>query len=135
MFPTTWLELLIGVLAVAECIEVARHGSVWPFAGLRAWAQVSNVWLARLWRCGFCLAPWTAAGILLAWGWQDPVSRGLIAALAVARAANLLNDLTYAYCRSPNPSEPETRFGRYDWEPPTPEEPHGNPEPASSAHV
>lgn len=95
-------ELVIAALAVWEVIEIWRHGSI--FASWRAHVELWEGWLGQLLRCGFCLAPWVSWLLVL---WLLLLARihvafGLIPyGFAVARLANLGNDLAHAWCRTP----------------------------------
>lgn len=120
----TWLDLAVAALATWQAVEVWHHGSL--FAGPRAALEVKSGFWARLLLCPFCLSVWVAvvAAVALDRGDRSPpwvdlgwVSRALTwaldqvllalraacYALAVARLANLGNDLTRGWCRTPNP--------------------------------
>lgn len=91
-------EAVLAALAVWEVIEIWRHGDL--FAGLRARTEAYDTWWSYLLGCGFCLAPWTALAVVLAWHYV-PAAKLVILAFAVARLANLGNDLAYDWCRTP----------------------------------
>jgi len=120
----SWIELLVLVLAVNEMIELLRHGEG-PghlLARFRAFLDESSSGIARMLRCGFCLAPWLG-GALVCWLYWllpnyyeatdhsppvDPQAIRLtwisLYGLAIARAANLLNDVTHRWHRTPGSS-------------------------------
>jgi hypothetical protein len=109
------VELLIMSLAVWEIIEIWRHSSL--MASWRARAELLEGRLGELLRCGFCLAPWVSWCVCLVvllpapdkkedfWDWTSWAAvwsmKLLILGFAVARLANLGNDLTHAVCRTP----------------------------------
>jgi len=95
-------DFVITVFATAEVIEIWHHSHL--FANLRAQVEVHDGFWSQLIKCPFCMAPWVAL-MLSVWEWAKnsnnfPVSL-LVFALAAARAANLLNDLTHSFCRTP----------------------------------
>jgi hypothetical protein len=117
----TLTQLFILALATWESIEIWRHSEL--TAEARAYVEVAgNEFIKALARCAFCMAPWEAWVIIVAvdsspWllAWQDNgtytyyIMRGvgyllrtLILGLAVARLANLGNDLTHQWCRTPH---------------------------------
>jgi hypothetical protein len=101
--------LLIAALAVWEVLEIWRHSHL--FSGPRAYVEALDDWRGYFLRCMFCLAPWTALVVLLAiwlgaltarhWGWLGDLLVLPIYALAVARLANVMNDMTSGFCRTP----------------------------------
>lgn len=113
-------SLLILILATWQTVEIVRHSRLESCAGLRAWAEISDSFVAQVVNCPWCLSVWVAAG--LAAGWTLPLAtraagplsvpralavgavvlvRILILALAIARGANLGNDLGYPVSRTP----------------------------------
>lgn len=117
----TLTELLIAALAVWEIVEIWRHSLL--FADWRSRTEVRVDRFGELMQCNFCLSPWVAAvavvallavdiqshhsrDTLLYWvieivWWVWTILRIGIYAFAVARLANLGNDLFYDYCRTP----------------------------------
>lgn len=102
----TLTELVIAALAVWESIEVWRHGSL--FASRRASVELREDFIGGVLRCGFCLAPWVSwlACYVIQFERHLPPQYGWlfalpVNALAVARLANLGNDMTAAWCRTP----------------------------------
>jgi len=103
-FALTWVDLVILILATSEVVEVWRHGSL--FAGRRAVVQELTPfhWWARLLDCPFCLSFWVALLLTLLSAVPGHAGEWIhvgVILLAVARGANLVNDLTYEYCRTP----------------------------------
>ena len=94
-------SLIIITLAVTETIEVWQHSSL--MAGARARTQMWENKIGELLHCPFCLSVWVSLAICVLWELQSPMLQLTITAFAVARAANLVNDLTHAYCRTPSP--------------------------------
>lgn len=120
---TVIVYALAAVLAANGLVEAWNHGSL--FAGPRARAEAGGGFLSRLLSCPFCLSYWAAAvcvaplllgdlAVAATADWPGglrvvvaaAVSAGqwLTFALAAARAAQLLNDLTAGVCRTPNRS-------------------------------
>jgi hypothetical protein len=109
----TVVELVLCVFASAGLVEVFHHGSI--FLRFRRWGYdhiKHDKWAvavaAKFVTCAFCESHWTSAlavfGVFYTskllpcigpWAWF------FVAAFAVTRGANLLNDLTHAHCRSP----------------------------------
>lgn len=108
----------IGLLVIATWgfVEIIQHAHFTQ--ELKIWLEAKNAsntdrplryahgefWLTLL-NCGFCKSPWVA---LLCWGgWQSGVFllQSVIIAIALARLANLANDVTYFICRTPNRRE------------------------------
>jgi hypothetical protein len=132
--------LFIAALAVWHVVEVWHHSSL--FAGWRAWFEVQDNLLARMVLCPFCLSMWVAflatpfampkiepakpfGGDALAWVWYATQSAGfmLLVAFAIARLANLGNDLSHSYCRTPKetgvPADPNSGIEKRDEQPAT----------------
>ncbi len=105
----TFMEFLVATLATWQAVEIWHHGS--NFAGLRARAELMDNRLGYLLLCMFCLSNWVAyvVALLVLSARLDPAFGWLVAlpvyALAVARAANLGNDLTARWCRTPKPDK------------------------------
>jgi len=99
------IHLIVASLAVWEIIEIWRHSSL--FASWRArvelWEGGLHGWLHELLMCAFCLAPWVAFATCVSL--HVPLLRLLVYAFAVARLANLGNDLTHSFCRTPKFNE------------------------------
>lgn len=115
----TLTELIVAALAVWEILEIWHHGQI--TARGRAWMEAIDHWfVSRLAACMFCLAPWVSGllvvpGLIVSthviWSWPWYVgwplgllsctAKAVIYALAVARLANLGNDLCYDYARTP----------------------------------
>lgn len=97
-------DLIFLSLAVWQAVEVWHHGSI--FAGCRQRVECRADWLGSLLLCPWCLSVWVAwllgaAWLLLPSSWQ--AVRLFTIGLAVSRLANLGNDLTAAWCRTPAP--------------------------------
>jgi hypothetical protein len=99
-------QLILWVLAVNQAGEIWHHGQI--AARLRAEVEVGTGFIARLAGCPWCLSVWLALAVagmgLLAANLIEPWSSLLqwpVWALGVSRGANLVNDLTYAYSRTP----------------------------------
>lgn len=97
MMNVSLVELVVLALAVWEALEIWHHSSL--LANLRDKYENLDGRMGELFRCMFCMAPWTALLAIV-------IFRGtffalVIYALAVARLANLGNDLTHHWCRTP----------------------------------
>jgi hypothetical protein len=97
-----FVELVVAALAVWEILEIWHHSSI--MASWRARAELLEGKLGELLGCMFCMSPWTSAFVLLFLGWWDwpgrPVTAFVVWVFAVARLANLGNDLGYPLCRT-----------------------------------
>jgi hypothetical protein len=114
----TWLEIAVAALATWQAVEVWHHGSI--FAGARAWMELKTGFWMRLLLCPFCLTVWVSTAFVLVLmterqgtpeGWFTFIIwapfyllRMFVYGLAVARLANLGNDLTHRWCRTPGGS-------------------------------
>lgn len=107
----TPLDIWICALATWHAVEVWHHGSVFADARANLEAQAGESLFVDLLLCPFCLSLHTAL-ILTAWyvtaqclpgtpWWRLPVL-----ALAICRLANLANDVTHVWCRTPRPVFP-----------------------------
>ena len=106
-------EIIIGALAVWEVIEIWRHSHL--FATWRARVDLWEGRLGQLLHCPFCMAPWVSLLVVSALETSKYLaqhsSRSLaivaivlnviVYTLAVARLANLYNDVAHRYCRTP----------------------------------
>lgn len=97
------VSLVVAALAVWEILEIWHHSAL--MASWRARAELLEGKLGELLRCMFCMSPWTSAAVLLAMGWWkwpgSSLATFIVWAFAVARLANLGNDLGYEFCRTP----------------------------------
>jgi hypothetical protein len=102
--------IIIGSLAVWEAIEIWRHSHL--FATWRARVDLWEGRIGLLLRCPFCMAPWISLLVVLnMWAGEHLaqngsrglalVSMAIVYALAMARVANLFNDVFHPYCRTP----------------------------------
>ena len=109
------MELLtpIGIAALAtwQSIEIWHHSAL--FAGLRARVELWEGWIGDLLQCPHCLGPWVACGhlgLLMAGQllpelgaaeWAGFLVQLPGGALAACRVAQVCNDLTHGFCRTP----------------------------------
>jgi hypothetical protein len=108
-----------------QLVELYHHGTLFGRSGafpLRAWAEDRADWnilldnfavepreiqtkvvhyLAVLLSCPFCEAPWACGVAAVLWLFGGTVGHVVVIALAASRLANLVNDLTHGWCRSP----------------------------------
>lgn len=106
-------DLIIATLAVWEIIEIWHHSSL--FANWRAKVETCTGIIGNLLTCMFCLSVWvsflittlmiqhlilkqTESSLVLFFAYLIWV---FINGLAVARLANLCNDITHKWCRTP----------------------------------
>lgn len=97
----TLLDLIVAGLATWQIIEIWHHGRI--FSTWRACVELWTGLLGELLLCPFCLAPWTGWAttlVLLSGAKYLPGIDIVVYGLAVARFANLGNDLTYQHCRT-----------------------------------
>ena len=120
----TFLNLIVCALAVWEIVEIWHHSVI--MAPCRDRAELWQGDFGSLLRCPFCLSPWCALlcwGVLrgqpcfsralqvhptdgwvtiaIAFGWiATTVGVTCIWAFAIARLANLGNDIFYSRCRT-----------------------------------
>lgn len=101
------VTIIVAALATWEIIEIWHHSSV--MAPFRARVELWENFCSDLLRCPFCMAPYTALACLVGLattslpsglGWLGWLPAGVIHAFAVARLANLGNDLGHAFCRT-----------------------------------
>ena len=103
-------DVFVAVLATWQIIEIWHHSLL--FAGLRSRVELWGNKLGELLGCPFCLSPWVAllsVSVLLLPRWLE-INGGHVNTLrlvwyafAVARLANLSNDLLHEKCRTPKP--------------------------------
>ncbi len=92
----TFTDLLLVALATWQAVEVYHHSKI------LAWLRCRLEPLWYLFGCPFCLSLWVA--LLIAAGVRfDPtwISTLLATALAASRLANLFNDATTSFNRTP----------------------------------
>jgi len=114
--------VVVAALATWQAVEVWRHGAVaasWR-ARVEAIDPASRRWFVRQLRavltCPYCLSVWvglattavlalprpTPEGVVSGLAWAAVgVAKLFVVGLAVSRVANLGNDLTWAWCRTP----------------------------------
>lgn len=107
----TLTDLIVVYLAGMQIVELYHHGSLFGPDGaipLRAWAEKNTNhgkwkvrYLANLLACPFCEAPWACAIAAIGWQWGGSVTWLIMFSLAANRLANLTNDLTHQWSRSP----------------------------------
>jgi hypothetical protein len=106
----TLTEVIIAALAVWQIVEIWHHSSL--FASWRAKVETQqDRWYGELLLCPFCLSLWVAVLVTLGLVVLDYWHLGsvILGSFAVARLANLGNDLTHLWCRTPrNLLPPET---------------------------
>ena len=102
-------DFMLVALCACQLTEVVRHGSI--FAPTRAYLEAKSDFLSKLISCGFCFSHWAAAVSIcllgLHYSWVKvpvvPVDifYGILLWLAATRVANLLNDFTKPWSRTP----------------------------------
>lgn len=113
----TYPNLTIAALATWQIIEIWHHSSL-----MARWRAITQTWdnfFGRVLNCMFCLTPWVSWLVCSIVFVPVPPWDGTFANLAVeivtllqfvilgfaiARLANLGNDLTRGYCLTPNTS-------------------------------
>lgn len=111
------LFIIMASLAVWQIVEIIHHSVL--AVPLREWAgrtvSADSDWshplsfVAHALGCPFCLSNWVAGAVTLCWisRLHYSVPLWLVCAFATARLANLGNDLTYSYGRTPKLDEEE----------------------------
>ncbi len=101
-----FVDLLIGVGAANAIVELLRHDV--RLQDLRDWADTAESFWAKVLSCGFCSS--FHAGLIVAFIMLLPKLLGfplwwitycVALALALARYAQILNDVLHSYSRSP----------------------------------
>ena len=101
------VSVIVSALAVWQVVEIFHHSQL--TVTLRKWALNASqgrwvrAFFGKLLSCPFCLSHWVAGGVvLLLWlTTLVPELEYIIWIFAITRLANLGNDLSYNYCRSP----------------------------------
>lgn len=135
-------EFVILTLASGQAIEIWRHGAIMAPFRMRVdigvppplVPQPLHASAVELLKCPFCLSVWVAAivylaqhisGVLIFNNDTQGLARNVgiflgdmlrvpILALAISRAANLINDLTYPYSRTPGRQRTDETFDPED---------------------
>jgi len=103
-----WLFVLSS-LATCQLAETFRHGSI--FSGIRAKIEAQGAMFSEWINCGFCFSHTAAFVITIcalfnlaahSYGYIVNPFNVLIFWLASVRCANLLNDITKPYSRTPS---------------------------------
>ena len=103
-----WFQVVLAAVSTCQLTETFRHGAI--FSRARAWVESRGQFWDELVNCGFCFSHWAAAiAILLLSGhWLiSPLGLAIDPFLAIMvwltaiRGANLLNDFTKTWSRSP----------------------------------
>lgn len=120
----TAVEFVVAALSTWQAVEVWRHSSLTADARDRlsfyldsepvgrGWllptADAVGRWLAKLLLCPWCLSVWVGGAVSIALLSEHWAPRLVVYALAASRAANLGNDLTHAWSRTPDRGLPDT---------------------------
>lgn len=108
MLETLVVLFVLSILANWQTVETYHHGDI--FSSIRARMEARNDFWSDMTECPFCMSHWTAffyttlSLVLACRVHAAPLDWWLIwpaFSLAIARASNLLNDLTYVCCRTP----------------------------------
>lgn len=109
MITSIWFQLVLVIVSACQLTETFRHGSI--FSRLRAWLENRGPFWEGLVTCGFCFSHWAAAiaillfllhNLMLAKGYILNPFFLILLWLTAIRGANLLNDLTKKWSRSPS---------------------------------
>lgn len=98
----TLTDLIILVLATSQIIETYHHGSI--FAPVRARIETwpYGFWYGLL-TCMFCLSHWVSLVDVVGWVFNPfGIPHVVLTAFAVTRGAQLVNDWSHHWCRTPN---------------------------------
>ena len=127
------IELFVAALAIWQIVEIWHHGELFAdrHSKVENWRGGVKGWLGVLLTCPWCTSVWI--GFLVCGNLE--LSRALghswVAffpyAFAMSRLANLGNDLTHRWCRTPRgvpdpgqPGDPINVFGEGGSAPPDP---------------
>lgn len=99
-----WFNLIVAALAAWQAVEIWHHGKI--FAEARA---IVELWddtgfrgfVGAVLSCPLCLSVWVGLVTALIMFWAVPMLDIIVCGLAVARLANLGNDLVHRWCRTP----------------------------------
>lgn len=93
------IDLILIGLATWQAIEIYWHSPL--FAEARAKAEEGSDEVSQVLQCPWCLSVWVA-GIIALWVMLTPTLLHIpVWALAASRLANILNDLTHSFNRTP----------------------------------
>ena len=106
----TAISVVVWMLAVNQIIEIWRHSENEFVAAPREWMQMQldrdlTFWLVGVYRaalCPWCCSVWVAMGALLTVYFGQ---EWILWPFGISRAANLINDLTHAFNRTPKSGE------------------------------
>lgn len=94
------MELIVAALATWQIVEIWHHSLL--MAPLRSRTEMWNNKLGELLSCPFCLSVWVALACALGVTvGRDSGAATVVLAFAVARLANLGNDVFKSYCLTP----------------------------------
>lgn len=100
------VSLILASLAIWQIIEIQRHSHMPFFARARSRAQLYTGFFPELYSCGWCSSVWVGfffAGMAAAKVISGSELFDIPAfPFAASRLANILNDITYGRCRTPN---------------------------------
>lgn len=110
------IDLIVIVFAGTQVVEIIHHGSIFGPGGYlplrpraKRWAEGRNLLLkffGSLIGCPFCLTPWVCVGLVFGWYFCGIPVKLAICGFAIARGANILNDLTHGIpTRSPQTAD------------------------------
>ena len=110
--------LIVVIFAATQVVEIIHHGSIFGPKGYlplrpcaERWAKGKNLplrCLGQLISCPFCLSPWVCTTLAFSWYFGGVYVKLVIAGFAIARGANILNDITHGITRSPETTEEST---------------------------
>lgn len=98
----SFVFLVVNALATWQIVEIWHHSAI--MSGWRARTELWDNFFGDLLRCPFCLSLWVAAAsvtLVQLPGWLGCCTQTVLLAFAVARLANLGNDVFHGYCRTP----------------------------------
>ena len=102
----SWLDFIILIFALNGMVECWWHSDMPLIANIRARLQAGSGFFGQLGRCPWCSSHWVGMFILVVlflpglWFWWWP-GRVVLLWLAIVRGANLLNDCTHKFHRTP----------------------------------
>lgn len=95
------LSLLLVSLATWQAVEVLHHSTGYRLPEIRDWGE-THEW--AILSCAWCQSVWVGTTLWLLLTYADAAGLVLVGGLAASRLANLYNDLTHGFCRTPRAS-------------------------------
>ena len=107
------LMMIVIVLAIWQSVEICHHsaiGAIWRDIGESLTQEEKTKWIGDGMLCPFCFSNWFGflyVGLysIYMFNFVEAIAFTFIGGLAMARLANLLNDIFHDRMRTPNVNE------------------------------